>query len=247
MLNTANSAYFGLRHKVKSIGHALMILGLFNVRTMLYQESLRDFSRAGSSARERMASLWEHATLVSLCAPHINSLFPGLDRSTLLTIGLLHDIGKFVLLRLESDGSRPRPEHAGILEEDEIFGINHALIARLAFEEWGFPDLLVKTAEKHHALSRVEMNALGVTEEYLKYLLILFLANHMAKLFAGQDAAATPPLALSYRLLIDRKKLLNLALDTSLFSEIGKTRALVKSYLGHEGKKNFSPPAGCFY
>ena len=40
LLKIANSAYFGLQQKVNSIGQALMIIGLTNIKNLLYQEGL---------------------------------------------------------------------------------------------------------------------------------------------------------------------------------------------------------------
>ena len=189
--------------------------------------------------KETMASLWEHATFASICASHIHSLFTGLDRGTLLTMGLLHDIGRFVMISLEPFGqsgetvTKISPAERNIYDEDEFFGINHALIGRLVFEGWGFPDLMVRTVELHHAPSVMEMDSIGVDGVSLKYLLVLFLADQVAKLFASEERAIIPiaPLASSYYDLVQRKKLLSLVFDSSLFSEIRKIKELMKGYM----------------
>ena len=98
ILKIANSAYFGMQQKVYSIGHALMIIGLLNIKTVLCQDGLLRLLKAKNSTESFMIdSLWEHATLTSVCASHIQSLFDGLDKGTLFTLGLLHDVGKFVM------------------------------------------------------------------------------------------------------------------------------------------------------
>ena len=104
-------------------------------------------------------SLWEHATFTSICASYIHPLFSGLDRGILFTMGLLHDVGKFVMTGLNpirqtgEDSIRITPAELSIYDEDELFGINHTVIGRLAFEEWGFSDLMVRMVEVHHAPS----------------------------------------------------------------------------------------------
>jgi HD-like signal output (HDOD) protein len=239
ILKVANSSYFGLQQKVNAIGHALMIIGLINIKNILYQESLIGLLNGRSPMKETMASLWEHATFVSICASHIHSLFTGLDRGTLLTMGLLHDIGRFVMISLEPFGqpggtiTKISPAECNIHDEDEFFGINHALIGRLVFEGWGFPDLMVRTVEMHHAPSVMEMDSIGVGGVSLKYLLVLFLADQVAKLFAGEERGIIPiaPLASSYYDLVQRKKLLSLVFDSSLFSEIRKVKELMKGFM----------------
>ena len=239
ILKVANSAYFGLQQKVNAIGHALMIIGLINIRNILYQEGITELLSPQSPRKETMAPLWEHANSASICASHIHSLFSGLDRGTLLTMGLLHDIGRFVMMHLEplrqtgETVNTISPVESKFYEEDEFFGINHALIGRLVFEQWGFPDLMVRTVEMHHAPSVVEMDSIGVDGASLKYLLVLFLADQVAKLFADVDGGMIPiaPLAHSYHNLVPRKKLLSHVIDSSLLPEIRKMKELMKSYM----------------
>jgi HD-like signal output (HDOD) protein len=239
ILRVANSSYFGLQQKVNALGHALMIIGLINVKNILFQEHLRELLNGKNPKKETMASLWEHATLVSICASHICSLFAGLDRGTLLTMGLLHDIGKFIMINLESLGetgeavTKISAAQTNLHEEDESFGINHALIGRLVFEEWRFSELMVRTVEVHHAPAVVEVDSIGVDGVSLKYLLVLFLADQVAKLFANEEGDIMPlaPLASSYHEFVHRKKLLSLVFDSSLFSEIRKIKELMKSYI----------------
>ena len=238
ILKVANSAYFGMEQRVNSIGHALMIIGLFNLKNIVYQETLLKLLNVKNSMKDCGAeSLWEHATLTSICASYIHPLFSGLDRGSLFTMGLLHDVGKFVMAGLNPIGRtgensiRITPAELSICDEDELFGINHAVIGRLAFEEWGFSDLMVRMVEMHHAPSWMEMNSLGLDHEELRYLLILFLSDQVAKLFASEEINIFPiaPLVSSYCPLVQRKKLLSLILDGSLFSEIKKAKALMKS------------------
>ena len=118
-----------------------------------------------------------------------------------------------------------------IRDEEALFGINHAHLGRLAFEEWAFSELLILTVEGHHTPGYLEMERLGLDSENLKYLLVLFLSDQVAKLMAdtGAGGSSIASLDLSYRPLFARKKLLDLILDSSLFSEIRKTKAMMGS------------------
>ena len=238
ILKVANSSYFGLEQRVNSIGHALMIIGMLNLKTILYQEGLLKLLNVKEFVKDyTVESLWEHATLASICASTLQNLFGGLDKGTLFTMGLLHDVGKFVMTGL--DPVRPAAEgfskialvEFNIQDEEEFYGISHTVIGRVAFEEWGFSDLMVKTVEMHHAPSWVKRDSLMLEPEALKYLLVLFLSDQVAKLFADEEKTFFPvlPLDPSYHVLVQRKKLLSLLLDTSLFSEIRKAKALLKS------------------
>jgi HD-like signal output (HDOD) protein len=239
ILKVANSAYFGMEHKVNSISHALLIIGLFNLRNILFQEGLRKLlDSKGSMEEHTMELLWEHATLTSICSSYIQNLFGGLEKGTLFTMGLLHDVGKFVMTGLnpikqtaEDFTKRPLAEFS-IDDENEFFGINHALIGRLAFEAWGFSELIVITEEMHHAPAWIERRSLALDQKYLQYLLVLFLSDQVAKLFAGEEKNTFPisSLDFSYHSVFSKQKLLSLILDSSLFSEILKAKTLMKGY-----------------
>jgi HD-like signal output (HDOD) protein len=237
ILKIANSAYFGLQQKVNSIGQALMIIGLSNIKNLLYQEGLLKTLHLQQAAQDPFVeSLWEHSFLTSISASHIQNLFPGLDKGTIFTLGLLHDVGKFILRRLpmrrrEGESREVSFLELSIREEEALFGINHALLGRLAFEEWAFSELLIQTVEGHHYPGYLELERLGLDSENLKYLLVLFLSDQVAKLMAdtGAGGSSVTSLDISYRPLFAKRKLLDLILDSSLFTEIRKTKAMMGS------------------
>lgn len=237
MLKIANSAYFGMQQKVNSIGHALMIIGLLNIKTILYQDGLLKLLRSKNSTESFMIdSLWEHATLTSICASHIQSLFGGLDKGVLFTLGLLHDIGKFVMSDLPPihKGAMPLSISATeftIQDEEVVYGVNHAVVGRLLFDQWGFPEQMGRIIERHHDPSITGVDLATLDSKGLKYLLVLFLSNQVAKVFASEDktASAITPLTPECHPLFQRQKLMGLVLDSSLFSEIKKAKLLSKS------------------
>ncbi|MBI5585569.1 MAG: HDOD domain-containing protein [Deltaproteobacteria bacterium] len=238
ILKVANSAYFGLPQKVNSIGQALMIIGLYHVKNMLYREGLAKLFDRGGATEAEMEGLWEHAVLTSICAGFIQDIFPGLDKGTVFTLGLLHDIGKFILPHLppnrpETSPTNEIPFSTGSRKlEEETYGLNHALIGRLAFEEWGFSELMKSVVELHHAPHFMEIETLHLDGERLKYLLVLFLADQVAKLLTGAADQRVPvaTLAKSYYPIVDPGRVLRLVQDNALFSEVKKSRALMESY-----------------
>jgi len=235
----APSAYFGMEQRVNSIGHALMIIGLLNLKNILYQEGLIKLLNSKSRDEDFLTeSLWEHANLASICASYIHPLFNGLEKGTLFTMGLLHDVGKFVMkelhpLKQTEDFTRISLVEFSLEDENEVYGINHALIGRLAFEEWGFSELMVKAVEWHHNPAWADKDSTGLKGDALHYLLVLFISDQVAKLFAGEEKnmSQIARLAPSYVTMVDKKKLLSLILDSSLFSEIRKAKVLMKNFM----------------
>jgi len=238
VLKMANSSYFGFTQKMDSIGHAMMILGLQNVKNIMYRESLRGLFETGPAHNKAaVAELWRHSNLVCICTQHFHDLFEGLNRGTLFTLGIVHDIGKLILMNLahmtvkQTGPGEEYPMDILIGEEDQIFGINHAVIGGCTLEQWNFSDLMSFTVAMHHAPSFVEAGDIKASPEMLKYVLALFLADQVARLFAdwNQQTAQVYPLLKSYFNLIDKKKLIGKVIDINFLNQLQAAQMLAVS------------------
>lgn len=220
ILNTVNSPYYGMPQKVDSIGHALLLLGIVQLREILYRNGLLQLFRTEDPVQNELAeTLWKHATLTSICASHLHSLYNGLDRGTLFTMGLLHDIGKLILLKWA--GAERYPRSLAIGEEEAAFGIHHAIVGRMALENWGFSDLMVSVIQQHHAPSLCDANGLDMDGQQKKYLMVLFFADQLAKLMLSeQEALGVKPFLPSYLPLVDRQRFVDRSVDDVLLSAI---------------------------
>jgi HD-like signal output (HDOD) protein len=237
VLRLANSSAFGVSGKVDSIGHALMLIGTSNIVNHLCFDSLsRAFSEKTVLTGHSVASLWQHATATSICALFVGYLFPEINKGKLYTIALLHDIGKFVmgdLPPLSPDG-QANESHAvaNIFEEEELYGINHALLGSLILEGWQIPDSIAKPVELHHHPFSVSMKDLGGTVEKLHGTVVLYIADQLARVFTSADGEALPvlPLHHSYRKLLDRQQLEQNVLSSPLTTEVRKALALTQRF-----------------
>ena len=229
ILRLANSPYFGMQNKIDSISHALMILGIQNSKNILYREGLLQLFPVGSSKqKDALAALLKHSTLTSVCAAYLSDLFDGLNQGTLFTLGIIHDIGKLIILgmpqvqTLDSVFWDRFPGEISIHDEDELLGFNHAVIGRMAIEQWGFSDLMIHSVAMHHMPSYGDADSLHSDNEKQKYITALFVADQVAKLFAARNGgtAFINPLSESYHALVDRDKLVKKIADTSFLSKI---------------------------
>lgn len=233
ILSMANSSYFGIQKKIDSIGHALMIIGLQNIKNLLYRECmLQMFQAASPKQKEKVAYLWKHASIASVCASHLSDLFDGLNKGTLFTLGILHDIGKLVIMELPQVQELEKfPFNTSLLEEDRLFGINHAVIGQIVLEQWNFSELMINSVSMHHAPSLVETYDLGLPEEQRNYALVLFIADQTAKLFIGRDIGAINVNSLlnSYHKLIDKNSFTGKITDIGFLAQILAAEAIVVS------------------
>lgn len=160
VLKTANSAYYGFAQRVVSLEHAATLLGGRTLRNLVLQASVSKLFRHLRSGPELdLRQLWGHSVLTGqLCwtvAFRCRGEL-GLAPEEFYVIGLLHDIGKFVLL--DALGSqyldflaRARREDLPlhVVERREL-GFTHAHVGALVCDRWKLPLLVGEAVRYHH-------------------------------------------------------------------------------------------------
>jgi HD-like signal output (HDOD) protein len=241
ILKVANSAYFGSNFSVDSINHALSLLGLINIKAIMFHNA---FSKKLSGSKIQndpiYLTLWGHAISTATCAFYLSEALGGINRGKLYTLGLVHDIGKFIIP--EMNGSRqaddyfmtPYGDKSCIIREDTILGINHAVIGRIAFEDSGLSEQLLRLIEYHHFPSFSTKPFFESKEEDSRYITALYLANQIAKLFVEEEEKrffSIQPLPFSFGNFVNRSILEKIFSDGRVLSEIAKTKSLTESYI----------------
>ncbi len=157
MLKLCNSAYYGRRREVGSVGEALLFLGSRTVVTLAFATSMGKVMRGDLTAYglER-GDLWRHALATAFGAAGIVTACdrPAL-RDRAFTAGLVHDIGKLLLNRLLGKRLEWSPAPASTDSfaeiEREALGFDHAEAGGALAETWHFPPMLVAAIRHHHS------------------------------------------------------------------------------------------------
>jgi HD-like signal output (HDOD) protein len=160
-LQLVNSAFFGLRAPVSSTLHALNLLGLDMLKSLVLSTHVfSEFTTTLFDAGE-IAWLWEHSFAASVCARAIaeieNVSLLSIDDAS--TAGLLHNCGKLVLascLGNEYKMALDMTTRTGITlieAEQEVLGCNHAQIGAYLLGLWGLSDGVVEAVAWHLAPS----------------------------------------------------------------------------------------------
>jgi putative nucleotidyltransferase with HDIG domain len=148
MLAMVNSPFYGLHRPIRSVKDAVMVLGFRGVRGLVLATSTvkllqRDFACYGHEPR----GLWLHAIAVAAGSRRIARAcgVPADDAETLFVAGLLHDIGKLVLVgRLEGAGDDD------VAFERERLGIDHTEMGALVAARWNLAPEIQRTIGGHH-------------------------------------------------------------------------------------------------
>ena len=158
ILQLVNSAFFGLCRQISDPTEAVLQLGLETIKSLVL--GIHVFSELESAGNGPFSAdeLWRHSLSTARTARRIAQLERQEKRiiEESFTAGLLHDIGRLVLLANFSTQYTEVFEYAnksGItLEEAErsVFGAGHPEVGGYLLGLWGLPISLVESAVYHH-------------------------------------------------------------------------------------------------
>jgi HD-like signal output (HDOD) protein len=158
ILRIANSPYYGLRGEVNSVSSAILLLGLDEIsRLMLiYQLKQRIFS-LNREQRAYLQTLWKHSTSTAIIGREITKFLRYKTEGREFTAGLLHDMGKIVLVQHFSHSLIVTQKMIADLGSDDVeaemqtLAISHAEIGGQLGEIWNLPPVFVEVMRTHHA------------------------------------------------------------------------------------------------
>jgi putative nucleotidyltransferase with HDIG domain len=209
ILKMANSAFYGTLSRVSSIDHALVILGISEIKSILMAFSIRDFFRNAKGNSFDRNRFWKHAVICSQVAKYLARYFKIPSDDTLFLTGLIHDMGKVVFDQYFHEEfvnivHFVNENHTTFSEaEKRVVGVTHYQVAAKLLQQWQFPQKVVMQVFYHHAPWHDKDDTVGS--------IIVYLANLLTKM-AG------------YTCLVGEKKI-----DLSQFASSKAMRFVVKS------------------
>ena len=155
VLKISNSAFYGLRNEVRSLQHAVAVLGFDAVRTLVVAASTKGLHKNFGITEQMM---WEHSVGAAVAA-RILCRGKGRELQDFAFIGgLLHDVGKVIFNNVTPATyaevlARVYNEGASAAEaEQAVYGYDHSDVGVGVLEKWGFPEPLCRVVEFHHRM-----------------------------------------------------------------------------------------------
>lgn len=180
ILKIVNSSFFGLPQHVTTPVRAVNLLGLEIVKSLIL--SVKIFSQFGRSELPgySIANLWNHSISTGILAKAIAKEV-GIGKDLLdeaFTAGLLHDVGKLVVLdelpeKCGEINEMVNSAHCPLWEaEQAILGTTHAQIGAYLMGIWGLSESGVEAIAFHHCPA-------GCPNQGLSTLTAVYLANNI--------------------------------------------------------------------
>ncbi len=176
VMRTVNSAAYALRQQCTSVAHAVTLLGANAIGQMATALSIIEvFSGTGGPA----AIVSQHSAAVGALARVLATNLRLADRETAFTCGLLHDLGKLLMLQVSSRlkvGKKKKNPYVRLLmknakepdaiheAEREMYGYDHAVLAGHIMEAWSIPEPVPQVIAWHHQGMRAYEDSQDIAE-----------------------------------------------------------------------------------
>ncbi len=180
VLHMVNSAYFGLSAHVENPLHAVNLLGIDTIQSMVLTAGVFNLFKDPGIPGYSIESIYNNSLAVGTSSRHLANAFGLMTKHTedALMAGMLHDIGKLVMLsyfpnEFKQSVELSEREAIPLFEaEKQIVGVNDAEIGAHLLSLWGLPNSILEAIALHYTPQKAQAPITNVlTAVHLGYAL----------------------------------------------------------------------------
>ncbi len=149
VLKLVNSAFYGFPGKIKTIQHAVVIIGFNKVKNIVMAASLFDMTKDRDSNLLNIPDFWTYSLTTAIAAQEvIKEVDSNIIPDDIFVAGLIHSLGTLILDQVFPQEFRSvlakRHESTDkIIDiEKQILGFSHMQAGEWATEKWDLPKVL---------------------------------------------------------------------------------------------------------
>lgn len=164
LLRLVNSSYFGIPGGVADVSRAIPFVGFHTLYQLVLSISVLETLGKPTAASDAR-TLWLHSLTVATAARELANEIHFSDAGTCFTAGLLHDMGKIALAKVQpielgAAFEAVRRDGISLEEAERKFNVapHDSLGSRLA-RRWRFPATLATPIEAHHTIHQKDKAA----------------------------------------------------------------------------------------
>ncbi len=186
VLKAANSAYYGYSGKISTVSRAVLAIGFQEVRNICLCALLMQHFRTDRGSQQDQLRLWQHSFTTAGLARLIVSLRPWIKTEEGYVMGLLHDLGRMVLMISFHDDylqirNLAKESNVSLYVAEEQYGMLHTMIGKWLAIKWHLPIVIQRVIEYHHD----PLNS----PEFHKEVKLVYLANLLACVDNNMDCS----------------------------------------------------------
>ncbi|MCB0345681.1 MAG: HDOD domain-containing protein [Bdellovibrionales bacterium] len=153
IIRVANSVYFQRGAPATEIEKAVAQIGLDELRGLLSATMLKSLLKSKTDARKQ---IWANAVGTAMVASSITKYAQGISSGQAFLCGLIHDVGKLIMLmrnqklyqQVMVQAASGNDDFCTI--EERLFEINHVEVGQWVAERWKFPPAAIEAIAGHH-------------------------------------------------------------------------------------------------
>lgn len=155
-LRLANASVYGLQVKVTTIQQAITFLGFQTTRNIITAAAVTGCFAAGKCAGFNDRAFWRHSIATAACA-RVLARRMRFNQDYAFTAGLLHDIGRLVLVSTYPERYAAAIAYRAAKDVDmqcaerEVLGVDHVMAGVALAEHWNFSDTMRLAIAHHHS------------------------------------------------------------------------------------------------
>jgi putative nucleotidyltransferase with HDIG domain len=165
ILRAVNSPLYALDRRVTTLRTAVNVLGNEAIYYLVISYVASDVFSARGHQSEASRALWKHSVAVGCAAREIIRALGRAGSEEGFLCGLLHDIGKLLLLRHDPTTyeqlKQSMNEQELLAWERQAYGCTHTEVGVLAIKKWGLATEISQAVFAHHRINRGDQEAGG--------------------------------------------------------------------------------------
>lgn len=157
LLRLVNSPYFGIPGGVADVARAIPFVGFNTLYQLVLSISVLDTLK-GKDGVVDVRAMWMHSLIVAAGARELATELRFSDPGVCFTAGLLHDMGKIALAKVDPENlaaafESMKTEGISLHEAEKRHGLAaHDRIGSRLARQWRFPATLATPIEQHHGI-----------------------------------------------------------------------------------------------
>ncbi|MEP6655036.1 MAG: GGDEF domain-containing protein [Myxococcales bacterium] len=198
VLGLVNSPLFGMRQEVRTVSHALVLLGVNSVRTIALSFALVSDMRAHERSGFDYRTYWKRAIFAAAAAQDLARVAGARHPEEAFLAALLQDVGEVALAQALTEqyqtmASAAPGDHDRLVGlEKRTFGCDHAEVGRWLMTRWRLPEAVRAAVGSSHEPGRWQRGVDPATETTVK---VVALSGALADLWVHPDVAHAARLA----------------------------------------------------